>query len=86
MLWGLRIDIDTVPLGAKLYAPGVYRGVAYIYMGDDDGLDHDPAGAMLTDGQFVLAERDYLTKWRVAANDGYNLTVTPYYKPMQASS
>jgi hypothetical protein len=49
-------------------------------MGDEDGLDHDPAGAMLRSGQFVLAERNYLTKWKVTANDGYNLSVTPYYK------
>lgn len=84
MLWGLRIDIDAFPPSPKQYAPGVYRAVCYVYMGDDEGLDHDPAGAMLTDGQFVLAERDYLTRWRVSANDGYTLTVTPYYKPVEA--
>jgi hypothetical protein len=85
MLWGLKIDILDTPPEPKLYAPGVYRAVCYIYMGDSDGLDHDPAGAMLRDGQFVLAERDYLTKWRVAANVGYNLRITPYYKPIEAT-
>jgi hypothetical protein len=81
MLWGLRIGVLEAPSSARQYAPGVYRGACYVYMGDSDGLDHDPAGAMLRDGQFVLAERDYLTRWRVAANPGYNLRVTPYYKP-----
>lgn len=83
MLWGLRITISSTPALAKLYAPGVYRAVCYVYMGDEDGLDHDPAGAMLRSGQLVLAERDYLTRWRVTANQGYTLSVTPYYKPIE---
>jgi hypothetical protein len=86
MLWGLKVNILETPENPNVYAPGVYRAVCYIYMGDDDGLDHDPAGAMMTDGQFVLAERDYLTKFRVAANIGYKLSVTPYYKPMEAET
>jgi hypothetical protein len=55
-------------------------------MGDDAGLDHDPAGAMLRDGQLVLAEREGLTKYRVAANPGYNLTVTPYWRKPRKES
>lgn len=85
MLWGLRVTVDAAPENARQYAPGVYRAVGYIYMGDDDGLDHDPAGAMLRSGQFVLAERDYLTKWRVTANPGYTLSVIPYYKDIEAT-
>lgn len=85
MLWGLKINITSFPANPNEYAPGVYRAVCYVYIGDDDGLDHDPAGAMLRDGQFVFAERDYLTKWKVVANDDYNLTVTPYYKPQEQS-
>lgn len=85
-LWALKIGIDSVPEGARLYAPGVYRGVCYIYMGDDNGLDHDPAGAMLRDGQMVLAERNRLTRWRVAANVGYNLTVTPFWRTPEEES
>lgn len=80
MLWAIKVDILTYPPNPNEYAPGVYRGVCYCYMGDDSGLDHDPAGAMLRSGQLILAERDYLTKWRVAANSGYDLRVTPYYK------
>lgn len=79
-LWALRLDINAVPPRANEYAPGVYRGVCYVYMGDDNGLDHDPAGAMVKSGQLVLAERDGLTKYRVTANMGYNLTVTPFWR------
>lgn len=84
ILTGLRIDFVEPPIGGKEYAPGVYRGVCYIYMGTEDGLDHDPAGAMLRSGQFVYAEKDYLTRWVVTANMGYNLRVTPYYRPAEA--
>lgn len=80
MLWALKVDILTIASSPREYAPGVYRGVCYVYMGDNAGLDHDPAGAMLRSGQLILAERDYLTKWRVKANTGYDLRVTPYYK------
>jgi hypothetical protein len=84
MLWGVKIAITTAPPNANQFAPGVYRGVCYVYMGDANGLDNDPAGATMTSGQMVLAERDYLTKWRVVANAGYNLSVTPYYKDTKA--
>lgn len=79
-LYGLKIEIDSAPSYAKEYSPGVYRGVCYVYMGGDEGLYHDPAGAMMESGQFVLAEREGLTKWRVTANLGFNLTITPYYR------
>lgn len=79
-LYALKIDIGSFPPRPNEYAPGVYRGVCYVYMGDSNGLDHDPAGAMLRSGQLVLAEKEGLTKWRVSANVGYNLTITPYYR------
>jgi hypothetical protein len=85
-LWALKIDITAFPLRPNEYAPGVYRGVCYVYMGDENGLDHDPAGAMLRDGQLVLAEREGLTKYRVTANLGYNLTVTPYWRTPRKES
>jgi len=84
VLTGLRIDFVEPPIGGNEYAPGVYRGVCYIYMGTADGLDHDPAGAMLRSGQFVYAEKDFLTRWSVSANAGYNLRVTPYYRAVEA--
>lgn len=84
MLWGVKVAITTAPPSANQFAPGIYRGVCYVYMGDANGLDNDTAGATMTSGQMVLAERDYLTKWRVVANAGYNLSVTPYYKDTEA--
>lgn len=84
VLTGLRIDFVEPPIGGKEYAPGVFRGVCYVYMGTAEGLDHDPAGAMLRDGQFVYAEKDNLTRWSVSANRGYNLRVTPYYRAVEA--
>jgi hypothetical protein len=85
-LWALKIGINSLPARANEYAPGVYRGVCYVYMGDGNGLDHDPAGAMLRSGQLVLAEKEGLTKYRVTANIGYNLTVTPYWRTPRKES
>jgi hypothetical protein len=82
-LVGLRVDIVTFPPNANPVAPGLYRGVCYAFMGNDSGLDLDPAGALIGDGQLILAERPRLTKWRVTANIGYNLSVTPYYRTIE---
>jgi hypothetical protein len=54
-------------------------------MGGPEGLDQDYAGSMLSDGQFVFAEQDNLTRWRVAANIGYSWSVTPYYREVKES-
>ena len=83
VLVGLRIEILEFPAEPKLYADGVYRGVCYVYMGTEGLLDHDPAGAMLRADQFVYAERENLTHWRVSANNGYSLRVTPYYRELE---
>jgi hypothetical protein len=85
-LWALKIVINSFPPRPNQYTADVFRGVCYVYMGDANGLDHDPAGAMLRSGQLVLAEREGLTKYRVAANDGYNLTVTPYWRTPRKES
>jgi hypothetical protein len=55
-------------------------------MGDENGLDHDPAGAMLKSGQLVLAEKEGLTKYLVSANLGYDLTITPYWREPRKES
>jgi hypothetical protein len=78
------MDLVSAPDGRQL-ASGVYRGGAYIYMGGEVALDQDFAGALLRDGQFVYAEKDNLTKWRVAANMGFNWNVTPYYRQAEES-
>lgn len=85
-LWALKIDINAFPPEPNEYAPGVYRAVCYVYMGDENGLDHDPAGAMLKSGQLVLAEKEGLTRYLVSANLGYNLTITPYWRKPRKES
>jgi hypothetical protein len=83
VLVGLKVDVLEAPPFAREFAPGIYRGAAYIYMGGDAGLDQDFAGSMLSDGQFVHAEKDNLTCWRVRANTGFRLRVTPYYREVE---
>lgn len=80
VLVGLKINLVETPDGGKQFAAGVWRGSCYIYMGGDVGLDQDYAGSMLRDGQFVFAERENLTRWRVSANTGFKVVVTPYYR------
>jgi len=83
ILVGLKVELVAAPPFSRQYASGVYRGGAYVRMGTAVGLDQDFAGAMLSDGQFVFAEKDFLTKWRVTANPGYNWRVTPYYREVE---
>ena len=83
VLTGLRLEVLSVPDQRKRFTPEVLRGVCYVYMGVPGLLDHDPAGAMLTDDQFVFAEKENLTAWRVRANFGYNIRVTPYYREVE---
>lgn len=83
VIGALKLNVFASPPWAREYRPGVFRGACYVYMGTDDGLDHDPAGAMLRDGQVVLPELDNLTKWQVRANNGFNIRVTPYYIPVE---
>lgn len=80
ILVGLKMDLLNTPPDRYLVAPGVYRGGAYIYMGGDIALDQDFAGSLLMSGQFVFAEKENLTKWRVKSNTGFNWRVTPYYR------
>jgi len=80
VLVGLLLDLIEAPAGAREFEPGVYRAGAYVYMGTPTGLDQDFAGSMLSDGQFIFAEKENLTRWRVRANNGFNWFVTPYYR------
>lgn len=80
VLVGLKMNMTTIPESAREYAAGRYRGAAYIYMGGSAGLDQDFAGSILEDGQFVYAEKDNLTRWRVRANNGFVFNVVPYYR------
>lgn len=83
VLGGLKIAVTTSPPGARLYAPGIFRGACYIYMGVESNLDLDFGGSMVRDGQFFLPEKENLTCWEVQANLGYRLRVTPYYKTIE---
>lgn len=81
VLTGVRIDILTAPDSRSRFTLEVNRGVAYIYMGTPiEGLGLEPTGAMVRDGQFFFAQKDYLTSWAVRAKPGYNLRTTPYYR------
>jgi len=80
ILVGLKIDILASPPKARQFAPGVFRGAGYIYMGVIGNLDQDYGGSMLKSGQFFFAEKENLTHWQVSANNGYDFRVTPYYR------
>jgi len=82
VLTGLRVNITRIPASARQFAPGIYRGAGYIYMGVEGNLDQDFGGSMMRDGQLYLPEKDNLTCWEVHANVGYRLRVTPYYKTL----
>lgn len=83
VLVGLKMNMTTIPPNANQYAPGAYRGAAYIYMGGNAGLDQDFAGSVLAQGQFVYAEKDNLTRWRVRANNDFVFNVVPYYRSVE---
>jgi hypothetical protein len=76
---GLQIEILSQPVTASKFTPDVYRAVCYIYMGVPDNLALHFDGSLMTDNQFVLPQKDNLTNWKVVANSGYNLRVTPFY-------
>lgn len=80
VLVGLRLQLIEEGPRPKVFAGGVYRGAAFVYMGGDVSLDQDFAGSLLIDDQFVYAERENLTRWRVMANAGFRWGVTPYYR------
>ena len=83
ILVGIKIDILTSPPKARQFAPGVFRGACYIYMGVASNLDQDYGGSMLRSGQFFFAEKENLTHWLVSANTGYSFNVTPYYREVE---
>lgn len=80
VLVGIRLQLISPGPRPKVYPGGVYRGAAYIYMGGDVSLDQDFAGSLLINDQFIYAEKDNLTRWRVSANAGFRWNVTPYYR------
>lgn len=83
VLVGVRVEILTVPSNRNRYTSEVYRGAYYVYMGVPGLLDLDPAGAMVRTDQFIFAEKENLTAWRVRANSKYVIRVTPYYRSVE---
>lgn len=83
VLVGVRVELLTIPDSRNRYTDEVYRGAYYLYMGVPGLLDHDPAGAMATEDQFIFAEKDNLTAWRIRANKGYEVRATPYYREVE---
>lgn len=83
VLVGLKLDVLASPPGATRYTPEVFRGIGYVYMGVPGLLDQDFGGSMVRDGQFLFAEKDNLTAYRVRANNGYSIRVTPYYREVE---
>lgn len=80
VLTGVRVQLLNVPPSKNQYTSEVYRGVYYVYMGTPGLLEHYPSGAMVTSDQFTFASQDYLTSWRVRANDKWSIRTTPYYR------
>lgn len=80
ILVGVKINILATPPTPTKFTSVVNRAVAYVYMGAGSELDLHTDGSMLRDGQFIFAEKDNLTSWRVTANTGYNLLVIPFYR------
>lgn len=80
VLVGLHCEILAFPDSRNKYTSEVFRGAYYAYMGVPGLLDLDPGGAMVRTSQFLFAEKENLTSWRVSANTGYVIRTTPYYR------
>jgi len=83
VLTGLRCQILAFPDSRNKYTDEVYRGAYYAYMGVPGLLDLDFGGAMVREDQFLLAEKENLTAWRVRANTNYVIRTTPYYRSVE---
>lgn len=80
ILTGLRLRLIEAPPNPNQFETGIYRGGAYVFMGGDAGLDMDFAGSNLTADQFIHAETDNATRWRVISSPLFSWGVTPYYR------
>lgn len=83
VLTGIRCQILAFPDSRNKYTDEVYRGAYYAYMGVPGLLDLDFGGAMVREDQFLFAEKDNLTAWRVRANTNYVIRTTPYYRSVE---
>jgi len=83
VLVGLAIVVLDSPPSAKVFSGDVFRAIGYVYMGVPGQLALHPSGSTHRETQFTFAEKDNLTAWKVLANSGYNLRVTPYYREVE---
>lgn len=87
ILVGVRVEVIDIPLKANISFSGgipIYRGAVYVFLGSEDNTDLQPEGSTLRSGQFFYAPENS-THWLVSANMGYNLRVTPYFKPKEVT-
>jgi len=85
-LVGVLVEILSAPEGANRFfnnAELVYRGAYYVAMGYPGRLGLDMSGGTAETIQFFHAQQRGLTDYRVRANVGFNLRVTPYYRTLE---
>lgn len=83
---GLLVTVTEAPGDANRFANNArqpFRGIGYIRMGYPGRLGIDISGGTVISPQFFHAPQRGLTNWAVAANIGFNLTVIPYYRPIE---
>jgi len=85
-LVGVLVQVLSAPEGANRFFNNselVYRGAYYVAMGYPGRLGLDMSGGTAETLQFFHAQQRGLTDYRVRANVGFNLRVTPYYRNLE---
>ena len=86
-LVGVLVQILAAPTDANRFFNNselVYRGAYYVAMGYPERLGLDMSGGTAETLQFFHAQQRGLTDYRVRANVGFNLRVTPYYRELES--
>lgn len=82
-LVGLLVVVSAAPQGANKFSNNPkqpYRGIGYVRMGYPGRLGIDLSGGTVISPQFFHAPQRGVTDWSVAANTGFSLNVTAYYR------
>jgi hypothetical protein len=85
-LVGVLVQVLAAPQDANRFFNNselVYRGAYYVSMGYPGRLGLDMSGGTAETLQFFHAQQRGLTDYRVRANVGFNLRVTPYYREIE---
>jgi len=85
-LVGVLVQVLSAPEGANRFFNNseiVYRGAYYVAMGYPGRLGLDMSGGTAETLQFFHAQQRGLTDYRVRANVGFDLRVTPYYRILE---